>query len=245
MKKLILFSLLCLVLTFSACGNGNTSETQEVTEWKPSSVAETKEKSIGNVGVQEEQVKIEEKEETIQVEVVTQPLETEEPTEETEKPTETEKTTQVPTQGVANPNGHIPVTTAMGSFGKGDTDFVYKKSTLKLNDKIENIFKKIGEDNISQEISKNRMEYSYEDFTLYTRIDKNNNETLERILIKKKNIPTTKGVEIGDYASALVRIYGNPTKQESGIKYYEKDGKQLIFKYENNLITAIIYQYKG
>ena len=87
------------------------------------------------------------------------------------------------------------------------------------------------------------MQYTYEDFTLYTYIDENDNEKLEKILINKENISTSKGVKIGDYASALVRIYGNPTKQENGVKFYEKDSKQLIFKYKDNLITEISYQY--
>ena len=235
MKKLILLSLLCLTMAFSSCTEGNTDEIQ-ITEWRPSSTAEPRNTQTKiDFEVKEERVKLDNSKKTNT---------TTKATEETEEPTEaTETTMPIPTQGVVNPNGHIPVTTALGSFSKTDVDFTYGKNTIKLNDSIENIFTAIGEDNVSQELSAKKMSYAYEDFTLYTYIDEKNNEKLEKIHITKDGISTSKGVKINDYASALVRIYGNATKQENGIKYYEKDSKQLIFKYKDNHITEIIYQY--
>lgn len=234
MKKLLLISLFCVVMMFSACNNtGNTNET-EITEWKPTATAEVKKSKAGLVNIVEEQVEVDEKSyPNVEASEVT----------ETESTQPTEETTEVPTQGVANPKGHIPVTTVMGSFASADADFIYQDATIKPGDNIENIFKKIGEDNVSQEITETEWMYTYKDFVLYTYIDEENNEILIKVEPLNKNLPTSKGVKVGDYASGLVRIYGNPTKQENGTKYYEKDKKQLIFKYENNLITEIIYAY--
>lgn len=235
MKKLLLISLLCIVTMLSACNNiGNTDET-EITEWKPTATAEVKRPQAGVVNVVEEQVEVDKKE----AEKV-DPTETTEATEATDA---TDETVVIPTQGVVNPNGHRPVTTAMGSFGVTDADFIYGDATIKLNDDIEKVFKAVGEDNIAQEITETQWKYSYNDFVLYTYIYKDNSEKLIKIEPLNKTLATSKGVKVGDYASALVRIYGNPTKQENGIKYYEKEKKQLIFKYENNLITEIVYEY--
>lgn len=234
MKKLLLASVLCLILTFTSCsGNNNNNETQ-VTEWRPSSTAKVEKPQAGGIEIKEEKININ-SDKNKATKATTKPTEA---TEET-----TEATEPIPTQGVLNPNGHVPVTTVMGSLSKSDLDFVYGKNTLKLNDNIENIFTAIGEDNVSQELSASKMEYIYPDFTLHTYIDQEDNEKLEKIIITKEAIATPKGVKIGDYASALVRIYGNPTKQEKNTKQYEKDGKQLIFKYADNHITEISYRY--
>jgi len=238
MKKLLLIQLLCVVVIFSACNTfGNTNAT-EVTEWKPTATAEVKKNQSAIVNVIEEQVEV--NEENYPVSEIIEATETETETESTQP---TEETTAVPTQGVANPNGHRPVTTAMGSFDSADADFIYENSVIKPGDDIVNVFKEIGEDNIAQEITETQWKYIYKDFVLYTVIDENNSEKLIKIEPLDKNHTTSKGVKIGDYASALVRTYGNATKQENGVKYYEKDKKQLIFKYEDNRITEIVYGY--
>ena len=240
MKKLLVLSLLCVAVLFSSCGVLGNTEATEVTEWKPAATAEVNKNQSAIVNVIEEKVKVDE--ETYSVTETFEATETEESTE-TEATKSTEETTAVPTQGVVNPYGHRPVTTAMGSFSPEDADFIYENSVIKPGDDIENVFEAIGEDNISQEVTETQWKYIYKDFVLYTDIDAQDNETLIKIEPLNKNHSTSKGVKIGDYASALVRIYGNPVKQENGVKTYEKDKKQLIFKYENNRITEITYGY--
>ena len=225
-KTLLLSSILSTVLLLSACTNNNSQPeetTTQVTEWTATTAAPT-------VIPTDPTIKIKEQKATVA----------------TKKATEaTETTTEAPlhTQGVENPNGHIPVTTVKGSFKSSDLEFIYEDATIKLNDKIENIFEAIGEDNISAEISDTQMEYQYEDFTLCTYINEKDVEKLEKIIISNKSLSTPKGVKIGDYASQLRRVYGDPIERKNGAYYYGTATKQLIFGYENNLITQITYQY--
>ena len=234
MKKLLTV-FLCMIPLLTACGANNAQKgTTEVTEWKAPSTAETKAPLYGGFDIQEEQVKID-PDSTV--------YETPQATEATEETETTEETQPIPTQGVVNPNGHIPVTTAMGSFSVEDLNFPCGSGTITLNSKIEEVFALAGEDNISKEISENQMEYVYKDFSLSTYINEKGIEKVEKILVKTNSTPTASGVKVGDYASSLVKIYGNPIKQETAIKYYGTETQQLIFKHSNNRITEICYLY--
>ena len=174
------------------------------------------------------------KEETVQVANNIKP---------TEKKEKKKKETEVPTQGVVNPKGHIPVTTVMGNTTDEDLVFIWQDFSIPLNQKVEYIFKEIGEDNSAYEIPGNEMAYEYEDFIIYTYLDKKETERVKKIEILTENYSTRKGVSYGDYASALKKHYGNPVYQKSNEKHFGSKAKRVIFTYQNNLITELTYEF--
>lgn len=161
----------------------------------------------------------------------------------TEKKKKKKKPTEVPTQGVENPAGHIPVTTVMGDTDSEDLIFRWNDITISLNEKIDDVFERIGEDNSSLEISDTEMSYEYKNFIIYTYIDHQEIERVCKIEPLTEKYTTIKGVSCGDYASALKKHYGNSVEETSNTKQYGSSKKRLVFTYKNNLITQIYYEF--
>lgn len=231
MKKMVIISIiLCMMIILPSCsGTENIFyETTEVTEWKPTSTqGKATTDSTSDFGAKEEVV-----------EILPRPTQ---PTTETQEETETES--ELPTQGVLNPNGHIPVTTVTGAISADDLKFVYKDATIVLNSAIEDVFELIGEDNSSKLISDDITEYEYEGFIIYTYANDKGIEKVDKIVVTDEGYSTLKGVKTGDYASSLKKIYGNPIEQGNGIKSYAIGKEKLIFNYKDNIITQISYEY--
>lgn len=167
------------------------------------------------------------------------------PTEKKEKKSKktTKPTTSPPTQGKTRPNTHIAVTRPpKGSFSASDFIFTYKKKQIKLNQKIDAVFKLIGDDNSVGELSKKRTEYEYDDFILTT-YKEDDEERIDLIEIIGDGTSTSKGAKIGMFATRLKRLYGDPNKLTETKYVYGSGDKTLTFEYENNIVTYITYKY--
>lgn len=173
------------------------------------------------------------------------------PTEKKEKATKptkkTKPTTMPPTQGRTRPNTHVAVTSPpKGSFSANDLVFKYKKHSVKLNEKVEDIYEVFGDDASEGELSSKRTEYEYDDFIVTTyKEDKDDEyERIEKIEIIDDGAETKKGAKIGMYATRLKRLYGDPFKLNEEKYLYGSGAKTLTFTYEGNIVTGIIYKYK-
>ena len=169
---------------------------------------------------------------------------TEKPTEKKEKkPKKTKPTTMPPTQGKTRPNTRVAVTAPpKGSFSSSDLIFTFKKKQIKLNQKIESVFKLIGDDNAIAELSKKRMEYEYDDFILTTYIE-DDEERIDKIEIIGEGASTSKGAKLGMFASRLKRLYGDANKLTETKYVFGSGDKTLTFTYEDNTVTEIVYKY--
>lgn len=225
MKKLSVILLLAIVLaTMTACSN--------TSDKKPKPPATTAHTTTTAVTTQPTTAKH-------TVKVTTKPTEKKE-----KKPKRhTKPTTMPPTQGKTRPNTHVAVTQApKGSFSSSDLVFTYKKNQIKLNQKIESVFKLIGDDNSIGVLSKKRTEYEYDDFILTT-YKEDDVERIDTIEIIGEGVSASKDAKIGMYASKLKRLYGDPRKLTETEYVYGSGSRTLTFSYENNIVTDITYKY--
>ena len=225
MKKLSLILLLAIVLaTMTACSN--------TSDKKSKASATTENTTAAAVTTQPSTAKH-------TVKVTTKPTEKKE--KKPKKPTK--PTTMPPTQGKTRPNTHVAVTQApKGSFSSSDLVFTYKKNQIKLNQKIESVFKLIGDDNSIGVLSKKRTEYEYDDFILTT-YKEDDVERIDTIEIIGEGVSASKDAKIGMYASRLKRLYGDPRKLTETEYVYGSGSRTLTFSYENNIVTDITYKY--
>lgn len=231
MKKLFtlyLASVLAILVLTASCSNANTTN-KKITESKTETTA-----------LKTTAAKTEVATETVKEKTV----KTKSPTEKKEKKVKTVPTTTPPTQGKTKPNTRVVVTQpAKGSFSVSDLVFSYKGKKISLNDKIEDVFEKFGEDYSLGEISDTQFDYEYDGFTV-TSYTKNKVERVESISVDGENISTPKGVKIGTYASRLKRYYGDAKKVTETEYIYGSGSKTLVFNYEDNLVTEFSYIYK-
>lgn len=225
MKKLSVILLLAIVLaTMTACSN--------TSDKKSKAPATTENTTTTAVTTQPSTAKH-------TVKVTTKPTEKKE--KKPKKPTK--PTTMPPTQGKTRPNTHVAVTQApKGSFSSSDLVFTYKKNQIKLNQKIESVFKLIGDDNSIGVLSKKRTEYEYDDFILTT-YKEDDVERIDTIEIIGEGVSASKDAKIGMYASKLKRLYGDPRKLTETEYVYGSGSRTLTFSYENNIVTDITYKY--
>ena len=225
MKKLSVILLLAIVLaTMTACSNTSDKKTKPpATTANTTTTASTTQPSTAKHTVK----------------VTTKPTEKKE--KKPKKPTK--PTTMPPTQGKTRPNTHVAVTQApKGSFSSSDLVFTYKKNQIKLNQKIESVFKLIGDDNSIGVLSKKRTEYEYDDFILTT-YKEDDVERIDTIEIIGEGVSTSKDAKIGMYASKLKRLYGDPRKLTETEYVYGSGSRTRTFSYENNIVTDITYKY--
>lgn len=231
MKKLITAFLIIMILT-AACSCSNPAEKKVETTAKP----------IPTTSAATEKATETTQPETKKEKETKKP--TEKPTEKKEKkPKKTKPTTMPPTQGKTRPNTRVAVTAPpKGSFSSSDFIFTFKKKEIKLNQKIESVFKLIGDDNSIGELSKKRTEYEYDDFILTT-YKEDDEERIDLIEIIGDGASTSKGAKIGMFATRLKRLYGDPNKLTETKYVYGSGDKTLTFAYENNIVTDITYKY--
>jgi hypothetical protein len=225
MKKLSVILLLAIVLaTMTACSNTSDKKSKaSATTANTTTTASTTQPSTAKHAIK----------------ATTKPTEKKE--KKPKKPTK--PTTMPPTQGKTRPNTHVAVTQApKGSFSSSDLVFTYKKNQIKLNQKIESVFKLIGDDNSIGVLSKKRTEYEYDDFILTT-YKEDDVERIDTIEIIGEGVSASKDAKIGMYASRLKRLYGDPRKLTETEYVYGSGSRTLTFSYENNIVTDITYKY--
>ena len=229
MRKIYLILALVLVVTvFSSCYDNakpvviDSEYTEETT-----TESQTQSTTEGKLNAEVETIK-----------VATDPTTPKKPKKKKKKETE-----PLPTQGVVQPGRRIVVTTVSGSVNSNDLDFVYVTSIIKLNESMNSVFEKLGEDNISSELPKNKMEYDYSDFVMTSYVDAKGVERLEKIDILSEDVGTVKGAKIGSYGTELKRLYGEPNLYKGNTVTYTKGSSNLTFAVEDNLVTSITYLY--
>ena len=229
MRKIYLILALVLVVTvFSSCYDNakpvviDSEYTEEIT-----TESQTQSTTEGKLNAEVETIK-----------VATDPTTPKKPKKKKKKETE-----PLPTQGVVQPGRRIVVTTVSGSVNSNDLDFVYVTSIIKLNESMNSVFEKLGEDNISSELPKNKMEYDYSDFVMTSYVDAKGVERLEKIDILSEDVGTVKGAKIGSYGTELKRLYGEPNLYKGNTVTYTKGSSNLAFTVEDNLVTSITYLY--
>ncbi len=229
MRKIYLILALVLVVTvFSSCYDNakpvviDSEYTEETT-----TESQTQSTTEGKLNAEVETIK-----------VATDPTTPKKPKKKKKKETE-----PLPTQGVVQPGRRIVVTTVSGSVNSNDMDFVYVTSIIKLNESMNSVFEKLGEDNISSELPKNKMEYDYSDFVMTSYVDAKGVERLEKIDILTEDVGTVKGAKIGSYGTELKRLYGEPNLYKGNTVTYTKGSSNLTFAVEDNLVTSITYLY--
>ncbi len=157
----------------------------------------------------------------------------------TEATETTVPTTMPPTQGATKAGRNIVVTTVKGSFSSSDLDFIYGSETIRLNEKVEDVFTKLGDDSY-EEPDKKRNIYDFDDFELCSYVE-DGVERVDKITVIDENYSTAKGAKIGMYASRLRRIYGDADKFTKTEYVFGGGTKTLTFTYENNIVTGIAY----
>lgn len=222
MKRLFAFLLLFLVaLSLSACTDSESAV--QVTEWKPATSPTT----TTEAATEEDTVKV------IKIRAETDPPAKKNNKEETEPLT----------QGVVQPGRHIQVTTVRGSISIKDMEFVYKSATVKLNDPMIKVFENLGTDYGYTDLGNGKMEYEYEHFILTSYSDEDDVQRLEQLVLTDSKVCTNKGAKIGNYGTAMRRIYGDEDISENGVMTYNYQDTSLSFSVEDNIITAITYKY--
>lgn len=235
MKKCILFALIATTAIF-AVSCSNSQQDQEVTAWIASTTATQAEETT-------------EQDVTVKAEEVTESgkkkssSSTSKSKKKKNKQETTEETTEPPTQGVVKSGRNVEVTTVVGSISGSDFNFIYNGATVKLNSKIDTVFESVGEDNVSTELSKKKMEYDYSDFIITTYIDDNGTERVEKIVVVSEDLTTAKGAGFGTYGTGLRRIYGNDYTTKGSTITYTSGSKKLVFTVEDNLVIGISYVY--
>ena len=85
--------------------------------------------------------------------------------------------------------------------------------------------------------------YTYDNFVLNTYPLDGKDRVLE-IVVKSADIPTSKGVKVGDSASAVKEAYGDGFREVGTYYAYDAgDGKSLQFLIENDSVKEIDYYY--
>lgn len=223
MKRLGLFGIIITLFMLVSC---NQQKQVQVTEWTPAPTTTAQRETETEQEVKAVKVKVET-----------------EPADKKKKKEKETKATEPPTQGVVKPGRHIQVTTVKGSLSPKDFYFTYGSQTVKLNDKIEDIYEKLGEEESVKTLSKKRKEYAYSDFVLTTYTDEKSVERLEEVVVMEESWATAKGATVGFYGTALRRIYGDPAGNEKGVITYTSGKSNLIFTVEDNLVTGISLKY--
>ncbi len=239
-KHCALFLIFLIIFSLTACSRPGTFET-EVTEYKSGNTS-LADKTTPASKTTASEIKIIEK--TVETTDKDKSDKKKSPTEKKEKVKKTKPTTMPPTQGKTRPNTHVVVIRPKkGSFSGSDLTFKYKGKTINLNDEIETVLKKFGEDYGLSEVSKTETEYEYDGFTVGTK-KQGKKEKVIYIDVLEDYISTPKGVKIGMYASRLKRYYGDATRVTETQYIYGNGNRTLTFYYEDNIVTEFIYSSK-
>lgn len=234
MKRITCAAFAVLItLLFAACNSQPdtlTETTLAPTQTESSSESTTKKSQVayGSVDIQEETVQ----KTDVKKKKVTKP----EATEATES---TAPTTMPPTQGVTKAGRQIVVTTVVGSLTSTDLDFVYGSATIKLNERVEEVFTSLGRNDYEAPEKKKNV-YDFEEFIMNSYVE-DGIERIDKITVTDENYSTAKGAKIGMYASQLRRIYGDADKVTTTEYIFGSSTKTLTFTYEDNIVTGISY----
>ena len=136
-----------------------------------------------------------------------------------------------------------------GALSDADYVFSFNGVDVELDGDADAAVKALGEaKDVSSQLTCHAQEgddktYTYDGFVLNT-YPKDGKDAVLEVIVSKKGIPTSKGVEIGDDVSKVTDAYGDKYA-EIGLYYaYDADnGKSLRFLIEDNKVAEIDYYY--
>lgn len=177
------------------------------------------------------------------------PTTTEAPTTTTAVPTTTTAapttTTAVPTTAAPTvPPTTVPVTEALGKFGKADVNFVFKGYSLKLGDTADSMLEKFGQAKSVKATpgciaTDESLDYNYGSFTVTAQKGK------VTMIDVKGDVPTAKGIKVGSKVSQVTDAYGNKydemSDEEFILIYKTPTGTTLTFNIDGGKVSEIVY----
>ena len=135
-----------------------------------------------------------------------------------------------------------------GAISATDAVFTYNGVNVELNGDAQAAVAALGEPNdVSSQLSCHGegedKTYTYENFVLNT-YPLNGEERVLEIVVKSADIPTSKGVKVGDTAETVTAAYGSGYREIGTYYAYDAgNGKSLQFLMENGTVKEIDYYY--
>ena len=139
---------------------------------------------------------------------------------------------------------------AGGTISADDAVFSFNGVKVELNGDADAAIAALGEyKDVSSQLSCHGegedKTYTYDNFVLNTYPLDGKDRVLE-IVVKSADIPTSKGVKVGDSASAVKEAYGDGFREVGTYYAYDAgDGKSLQFLIENDSVKEIDYYFDG
>ncbi len=140
------------------------------------------------------------------------------------------------------------VGSAAATISASDAVFTFNGVNVELNGDADAAVAALGEaQNVSSQLSCHGQgddkTYTYNGFVLNTYPLDGKDKVLE-VVIKSADIPTSKGVKVGDDVSAVTAAYGDNFRKVGVYYAYDAgEGKSLQFLIENDKVTEIDYYY--
>ena len=137
---------------------------------------------------------------------------------------------------------------AAATISAADVVFSFNGTSVELNGDAEAAVAALGQANdVSSQLSCHGQgddkTYTYEGFVLNTYPLDGKDRVLE-IVVKSADIPTSKGVKVGDDVSAVTAAYGDNFRKVGVYYAYDAgEGKSLQFLIEGDKVTEIDYYY--
>lgn len=138
---------------------------------------------------------------------------------------------------------------AASSIAAEDTVFTYNGVSVELNGDAQAAIDALGEPvSTSSQATCHGTEgddktYVYDGFSVNT-YPKDGQDRVLEVVVTSSDIPTAKGVKVGDSLDAVKAAYGDGYRQVAAYYAYEtNDGKSIQFAVVDNLVTEIDYYY--
>lgn len=138
--------------------------------------------------------------------------------------------------------------TAAATISAADVVFSFNGASVELNGDADAAVAALGNANdVSSQLSCHGQgddkTYTYDGFVLNTYPLDGKDRVLE-IVVKSADIPTSKGVKVGDAVSAVTAAYGDNYRKVGVYYAYDAgEGKSLQFLIEGDKVTEIDYYY--
>ena len=139
---------------------------------------------------------------------------------------------------------------AQAVISKDDVVFSYNGKTVTLNSDAASMLSALGEaKSVASQLSCHGegedKTYTYDGFSVNTYPDNGTDRVME-IVVSSAELPTSKGVKVGDSVDAVTSAYGQEFKKVGAYYSYDAgDDMSLQFFIENNAVAEIDYYYNA
>ena len=126
--------------------------------------------------------------------------------------------------------------------------FVYNNVKVNTNDLVEPVISALGSDYTYKEspsCAYTGMDkfYIYNGFSIYTYPDNDAVDHVLQIVLTDDSLSTPEGLTLGDAASKVEQIYGEPAKKSDSSYLYTDGTTNLVITIKNDAVSAIQYIY--